>query len=83
LARKGFVTGVFIRNQIAQARSKAPAVRFVAFYGILLAIAFYEGFTAGLLGTAFTAQRPSSADEIIDALMVGWAPRKKIGSRTS
>ena len=33
---------------------------------ILLATAFYEGFTAGLLGTAFTAQRPSSAEEIID-----------------
>jgi len=44
---------------------------------ILLATAFYEGFTAGLLGTAFTAQRPSSAEEIIDALMVGLAPRKR------
>jgi AcrR family transcriptional regulator len=50
---------------------------------ILLATAFYEGFTAGLLGTAFTAQRPSSAEEIIDALMAGLAPRKKTGSRTS
>ena len=48
---------------------------------ILLATAFYEGFTAGLLGTAFTAQRPSSAEEIIDALMVGLAPTKKRGSR--
>jgi AcrR family transcriptional regulator len=48
---------------------------------ILLATAFYEGFTAGLLGTAFTAQRPSSAEEIIDALIVGLAPRKKTGSR--
>jgi len=48
---------------------------------ILLATAFYEGFTAGLLGTAFTAQRPSSAEEIIDALMVGLAPRNKTGSR--
>lgn len=44
---------------------------------ILLATAFYEGFTTGLLGTAFTAQRPSSADEIIDALMAGLAPQKK------
>ena len=51
---------------------------------ILLATAFYEGFTAGLLGTAFTAQRPSSAEEIVDALMVGLAPRKrKTRSRTS
>ena len=48
---------------------------------ILLATAFYEGFTAGLLGTAFTASRPSSADEIIDALMVGLAPKKKTGDR--
>jgi AcrR family transcriptional regulator len=48
---------------------------------ILLATAFYEGFTAGLLGTAFTAQRPSSAEEIVDALMVGLAPRKSTGSR--
>jgi len=48
---------------------------------ILLATAFYEGFTAGLLGTAFTAARPSSADEIIDALMVGLAPEKKTGDR--
>jgi AcrR family transcriptional regulator len=47
---------------------------------ILLATAFYEGFTAGLLGTAFTTQRPSSAEEIIDALMVGLAPTKKTGS---
>ena len=48
---------------------------------ILLATAFYEGFTAGLLGTAFTAARPSSADEIVDALMVGLAPKKKTGDR--
>jgi AcrR family transcriptional regulator len=48
---------------------------------ILLATAFYEGFTAGLLGTAFTAMRPSSAEEVIDALMVGLAPSKKTGSR--
>jgi DNA-binding transcriptional ArsR family regulator len=48
---------------------------------IVVATAFYEGFTAGLLGKAFTAERPSSADEIIDALMVGLAPRKKVGSR--
>jgi AcrR family transcriptional regulator len=48
---------------------------------ILLATAFYEGFTAGLLGTAFTAQRPSSADEIIDALVVGLAPTKEGGQQ--
>jgi len=48
---------------------------------ILLATAFYEGFTAGLLGTAFTAQRPSSADEIIDALVVGLAPSKEGGQQ--
>ncbi len=48
---------------------------------ILLATAFYEGFTAGLLGTSLTAVRPSSAENIIDALMVGLAPRKKAGSR--
>jgi AcrR family transcriptional regulator len=48
---------------------------------ILLATAFYEGFTAGLLGTAFTAQRPSSADEIIDALVVGLAPSKEDGQQ--
>jgi len=48
---------------------------------ILLATAFYEGFTAGLLGTAFTAARPSSADEIVDALMVGLAPTKEGGQQ--
>jgi AcrR family transcriptional regulator len=48
---------------------------------IVVATAFYEGFTAGLLGKAFTAARPSSADEIIDALMVGLEPRKKAGNR--
>jgi AcrR family transcriptional regulator len=48
---------------------------------ILWATAFYEGFTAGLLGTAFTAVRPSSAEDIIDALMVGLAPRKKTSTR--
>jgi hypothetical protein len=34
-----------------------------------------------LLGTAFTAQRPSSADEIIDALVVGLAPSKEGGQQ--
>jgi hypothetical protein len=48
---------------------------------IVVAAAFYEGFTAGLLGKAFTAARPSSADEIIDALMIGLAPRKTAESR--
>jgi AcrR family transcriptional regulator len=48
---------------------------------IIIATAFYEGFTAGLMGTAFTALRPSSAESIIDALIVGLAPRKKVGSR--
>ena len=48
---------------------------------IIIATAFYEGFTAGLMGTAFTAIRPSSADSIIDVLIVGLAPRKKAGSR--
>jgi AcrR family transcriptional regulator len=48
---------------------------------IILATAFYDGFTAGLLGTATTAARPSSAENIVDALMVGLAPRKKAGSR--
>jgi hypothetical protein len=48
---------------------------------ILLATAFYEGFTAGLLGTAFTAIRPCSAEAIIDALMVGLAAGKKTSSR--
>jgi AcrR family transcriptional regulator len=48
---------------------------------IVVATAFYEGFTAGLLGKAFTAARPNSADDIIDALMAGLAPRKKSGSR--
>ena len=50
---------------------------------ILLATAFYEGFTAGVVGTVFTAQRPSSAEDLIDTLMVGLAPKKKTGSRTS
>jgi hypothetical protein len=53
----------------------------VAIGTIVVATAFYEGFTAGLMGKAFTAARPSSAEEIIDALMVGLAPRKKAGSR--
>ena len=53
----------------------------VAIGTIVVATAFYEGFTAGLMGKAFTAARPSSADEIIDALMVGLAPGKKAGSR--
>jgi AcrR family transcriptional regulator len=53
----------------------------VALGTILVATAFYEGFTAGLLGRAFTAARPSSAEEIIDAMMVGLAPMKKVGSR--
>jgi AcrR family transcriptional regulator len=48
---------------------------------VLLATAFYDGFTAGLLGTAFTAMRPCSAEEVIDTLMVGFAPDKKTGSR--
>ena len=48
---------------------------------IVVATAFYEGLTAGLLGKAFTAARPSSVDEVVDALMVGLAPRKKAGSR--
>ena len=48
---------------------------------IVVATAFYEGFTAGLLGKAFTAARPNSADDIVDALMAGLAPRKKSGSR--
>ena len=48
---------------------------------IVVATAFYEGFTAGLLGKAFTTARPSSADDIIDALIVGLAPRKKGGAR--
>ena len=48
---------------------------------IVVATAFYEGFTAGLLGKAFTAARPNSADDIIDALMAGLAPSKKSGSR--
>lgn len=47
---------------------------------ILLATAFYEGFTGGLMGTTFTASRPSSTDEIVDALMAGFAPRKKAAS---
>ena len=53
----------------------------VAIGTVLVATAFYEGFTAGLLGTAFTAARPSSAENIIDALMVGFAPTKRAGSR--
>jgi Bacterial regulatory proteins, tetR family len=53
----------------------------VAIGTIVVATAFYEGFTAGLMGKAFTAARPSSADEIIDALMVGLAPRKKAVDR--
>jgi hypothetical protein len=53
----------------------------VAIGTIVVATAFYEGFTAGLMGKAFTAARPSSADDIIDALMVGLAPRKKAGDR--
>jgi AcrR family transcriptional regulator len=48
---------------------------------IVVATAFYEGFTAGLMGKAFTAARPNSADDIIDALMAGLAPSKKSGSR--
>ncbi len=48
---------------------------------IVVATAFYEGFTAGLMGKAFTAVRPNSADDIIDALMAGLAPSKKSGSR--
>jgi AcrR family transcriptional regulator len=48
---------------------------------IVVATAFYEGFTAGLLGKAFTVARPSSAEEVIDILMVGFAPRKRAGSR--
>src|SRR3984957_13406566 len=38
---------------------------------IVVATAFYEGFTAGLLGKAFTAARPNSADDIIVAQMAG------------
>ena len=53
----------------------------VAVGSIIVATAFYEGFNAGLLGTGFSAARPSSAEEIIDALMVGLAPRKKVGIR--
>ena len=53
----------------------------VAIGSIVVATAFYEGFTAGLMGKAFTAARPSSAEEIIDSLMVGLAPRKKAGDR--
>lgn len=52
-----------------------------AISAIIIATAFYEGFTAGLMGTAFTALRPSSAESIIDALIVGLAPKKKAGSR--